>query len=179
MIDTIYSVHILTRSLVDIPEELDYIFKSCNNFLGDMHIYKVFMDNIELILITNIPRDNLTIYDKVEFLKVFDEIQNNMKNIDNTNLDLIYIWKSRTIYFKKNYDEDYEYINFFDIFPSINDFSLKFYFDFKHNKFMFSDKKPGPHFTKNQINNIISVIRWKKDPFAQTPIIEPPIDILY
>lgn len=177
MIDIIYSVHMLKRSLVEIPEELDYIFKSCDNFLGDMYIYKVFMDDICLVLITNIPRHNLSVYDKMEFLKVSDEIQN--KNKDDNNFDQIHKWRSRTIYFKKNYDEDYEYMNFFDIFPSINDFSLKFYFDFKHNKFMFTDKKSGPHFTVNQINNIISVIKWKKDPFVKTPMIEPPIDILY
>lgn len=179
MIETIYSVHILTHSLIDIPDEIGYIFKTCNDFLGDMYMYKVFMENMELILITNIPRNNLTIYDKIEFLRIFDEIQNNIKNTNDNNLDQIHKWKSRTIYLKKNYDEDYEYINFFDIFPSINNFSLKFYFDFNHNKFMFSDKKSGPHFTEKQINNIISVIKWKKDPFVQTPMIEPPIDILY
>lgn len=97
MIDIIYSVNMLKRSLVDIPEELDYIFKSCDNFLGDMYIYKVFMNDIYLVLITNIPRHNLSVYDKMEFLKVSDEIQN--KNKDDNNFDQIHKWRSRTIYF--------------------------------------------------------------------------------
>lgn len=179
MIDVILSVHILKRSLLDIPDELNYIFKNCNDFFGDMHIYKIFMNDIEIILITNISRKDLTIYDKIEFLKVFDETENNIKNTNYNNLDQIYEWKLKTIYFKKNYDEDYEYMNFFDIFPSINNFSLKFYFDFKHNKFMFTDKKSGLHFKEEEINKIITTIKWKKNPFSQTPMIEYPVDILY
>lgn len=178
MIDNICSIHFLTRSLIDIPEEINYIFKECKDFLGNMYIYKVF-NNEDYIIITNISKKDLNIYDKIEFLKNTDNLQEELfNNNKNNRINKINEWKLKTIYIRKNYDEDYDTINFFEIFPSINSFSLKFYFDFNENKFMYTDKKSGPHFLKDEINSIIKTIKWKKDPFIQTPMIEQNIDIL-
>lgn len=173
MIDDICSIRLLTRCFIDISDELKYIFEECKDFLGgNLYIYKIINKNKNAIIITNISKEELNIYDEIEFLNITNNIQIEINNQINN-------WRSKTIYIRKNYDEDYDNINFFNIFPSINDFGLKFYFDFNHNKFMFTDKKSGPHFTKKELDNIIKTIKWKNDPFSQTPMIEPPIDILY
>jgi hypothetical protein len=165
MIDTIYSAHLLKNALTDIPKEIDSIFKNCNDFFGNINVYKISIEKKDTIIITNIEKNNLSIYDMVEFLRISKEIE----NTEEKNMDLINKWRLKTIYLKKNYDEDYDYMNFFDIFPSDNPFSLKFYFDFEHNKFMYSDKKGGPHFTENQLKYIEQKIKIKKNPFDETP----------
>lgn len=180
MIDNICSIHFLTRALIDIPDEINYIFNKCNDFLGKMYIYKVF-NKEDYIIITNISKIDLNIYDKIEFLKITDNLQDEIFNNNNQKdkKNKVNEWRLKTIYIRKNYDEDYDTINFFEIFPSINNFSLKFYFDFNENKFMYTDKKSGSHFLKDEIKSIIKMIKWKKDPFIQTPMIEQSVDIYY
>lgn len=163
MRDTIYSASLLKNH--NIPKEIDRIFKNCNVFLGDINVYKIHIIKEITIIITNIEKQDLSIYDMIEFLKISEEI----KNKEDNNIDLIQKWKNRTIYLRKYNDEDYDYINFFDIFPSDNSFSLIFYFDFKDCKFKYSDKKGGPHFTENQLKYIERKINIKKDPFVKTP----------
>lgn len=171
MIDVIYSAHLLKKALTDIPKEIDRIFKNCIDFFGDIKVYKISISEKDTIIITNIEKNDLSIYDMMEFLRISKEIE----NVENNNISLINKWKSKTIYFKKNYDEDYNYINFFDIFPSNNSFSLEFYFDFNHNKFMYTNKKGGPHFTENQLKYVEDMIKIKKNPFNKTPDEEPDI----
>lgn len=173
MIDTIYSAHLLKNALTDIPKEIDRIFKNCVEFFGNINVYKICIEEKDTIIITNIEKHNLSIYDMIEFLRISKEIENIEED---NNMSLISRWKSKTIYLKKNYDEDYNHMNFFDIFPSDNPFSLKFYFDFEHNKFMYSDKKGGPHFTEDQLKYIEQKIKIKKNPFNETPTEEPDID---
>jgi hypothetical protein len=41
MIDEICSIHLLHRAIIDSPIELKKIFNNCNEFLGNMNIYKI------------------------------------------------------------------------------------------------------------------------------------------
>lgn len=168
MIDTIYSAHLLKNVLKEIPKEIDIVFKSCTEFFGNINVYKICIKEKCTIFITNIEKQNLSIYDMIEFLRISKEIY----DIEDSNMNLINSWRSKTIYLRKKYDDDYDYMNFFDIFPSVNAFSLDFYFNFEHNKFMFSDQKSGPHYKKEEIDNIIKMINIKESPFAKTPSIE-------
>lgn len=179
MIDEICSIHLLTRAIIDSPLELKEIFNNCNEFFGTMYIYKITNKNYEnsnqkniTVIVTNMP--NLDVYDKIELLKISSKIEENKEYTNN-----IIEWKNKTIYIKKNDNDDYEYMNFFDIFPStieniksehlISSVSLKVHFDFNKNRFMFSDKKSGPHFSDEEISDIIYSIKKKKNPFGQTP----------
>ena len=166
MINEIFSIHYLQNSIEESPDTLKKIFNSCIDYLGgSINVYKIFNNGEQFIIICNIKKDNITNKDKMKFI----DTVSNYKKVHFK--DYISELKSRTIFIKKNDNKYYEEMEFFYIFPSMDNlskgFASNFYFNHKKNKFMFI--KEDPDYNEDEINTIIRWINFKKDPFIETP----------